>query len=47
MTAYGATKYEGAGFAASSCKRLERIIGTSVCEDNKNNNAKNAKCSVY
>ena len=49
LSSFGATKYGGSGFAASASKRLERIIGTGIYEDNKskNNNARNASCGVY
>ena len=49
LSGFGTTKYEGSGYAASAVKRLERIIGDGIYEDNKNknNNAKNAKCGVY
>ena len=49
LSSFGATKYVGSGYASSAVKRLERIIGDSIFEDNKNknNNAQNAKCGVY
>jgi len=47
LTGFGQTKYEGSGYASSAVKRLERIIGDGIYEDNKNNNAQNAKCGVY
>tara|TARA_B100002051_G_C16501278_1_gene517989 strand:+ start:48 stop:593 length:546 start_codon:yes stop_codon:yes gene_type:complete len=49
LSDFGTTKYQGSGHASSAVKRLERIIGDSIFEDNqnKNNNARNAKCGVY
>ena len=44
LTAYGSTKYEGAGYASSASSRLERIVGTTVCEDIKYQNAKDQRC---